>query len=247
MNAITPMPCVDRPSTGPDKVEQRGLFVRADCAAVLFDLDGTLIDSAPDLAGAVNDIRVARGLPPVPYERLRPMVGSGARGMVGAAFGLAPGDTGFETLRDAFLARYAERLLQETCVFAAVKPLLQAFAEAGLPWGIVTNKAMRFAELVVKGLGLHKESAVLIAGDTTPNAKPHPGPLLEAARRLGLPASRCVYVGDDPRDIQAGRSAGMVTFAAAWGYLGLGDSVEAWGADQVLQSPMQLLNWLKLA
>jgi phosphoglycolate phosphatase len=223
------------------------VVMRADYEAVLFDLDGTLIDSAPDLAGAANDLRAQHGLLPLPYEHLRPMVGSGARGMVGVAFGVRPGDASFEPLRDAFLARYAERLLQETRVFAAIEPVLQVLADAGLRWGIVTNKAMRFAEPVVQGLNLHHRSSVLIAGDSTPHAKPHPAPLLEAARRLDLPASRCIYVGDDLRDVQAGRSAGMATLAAAWGYLGAGEAIESWGADVVLDLPEQLLTWLELA
>ncbi len=215
--------------------------------AVLFDLDGTLIDSAPDLAGAINDLRVADGLPPLPYAALRPMVGSGARGMVGAAYGVAPGDPRFEPLRDRFLARYAERLLHDTRVFDAVQPVLDALAAAGLPWGIVTNKATRYAEPVVHGLGLHRRTAVLVCGDTTPHSKPHPAPLHEAARRLAVDASACAYVGDDHRDVVAGRAAGMATVAAAWGYLGDGDPVQAWGADAVIADPGELLNWLDLA
>ncbi|WP_088279616.1 phosphoglycolate phosphatase [Ideonella sp. A 288] len=215
--------------------------------AVLFDLDGTLIDSAPDLAGAANGLRAEHGLPPLPYEALRPMVGSGARGMVGAAFGVAPGHDRFEALKDAFLARYADRLLAETRVFDAVAPVLQALDEAGRPWGIVTNKAMRFAAPVIEGLGLQRRAAVVIAGDSTPHTKPHPEPLFEAARRMGIEAGHCVYIGDDRRDIQAGRSAGMATLAAAWGYLGAGESVESWGADHVLSLPDELLKWLELA
>jgi len=219
----------------------------ARAAAVLFDLDGTLVDSAPDLAGAANDLRVAQGLDPLPYERLRPMVGTGARGMVGVAFGLAPGDDGFEPLRDAFLARYAERLLQATRVFDAVEPMLAALEASGLRWGIVTNKAMRYAEPVVRGLALEARAAALIAGDTTPFSKPHPEPLFEAARRLGLSPGDCIYVGDDHRDIVAGRAAGMRTLAAGWGYLGCGEPIHAWGADAVLENPAALLNWLELA
>jgi len=219
----------------------------ARAAAVLFDLDGTLVDSAPDLAGAANDLRVAQGLDPLPYERLRPMVGTGARGMVGVAFGLAPGDDGFEPLRDAFLARYAERLLQATHVFDAVEPMLAALEASGLRWGIVTNKAMRYAEPVVRGLALEARAAALIAGDTTPFSKPHPEPLFEAARRLGLSPGDCIYVGDDHRDIVAGRAAGMRTLAAGWGYLGCGEPIHAWGADAVLENPAALLNWLELA
>ena len=214
---------------------------------ILFDLDGTLVDSAPDLAGTANDLRATHGLPPLPHGDLRPMVGAGARGMVGVAFGIAPGDPRFDELRDAFLARYADRLLQESCVFEAMQPVLDVLDAAGLTWGIVTNKAMRFAAPLVEGLGLANRAKVLIAGDTTPHAKPHPAPLLEAARRLGVPAEECAYVGDDLRDVQAGRAAGMVTLAAAWGYLGQGEPVHDWGADRVLSSPGALLHWLELA
>ncbi len=214
---------------------------------LLFDLDGTLVDSAPDLAGAANDLRAAHGLPALPQAQLRPMVGAGARGMVGIAFGVAPGEASFDALKDAFLARYAQRLLHSTRVFDAVQPVLDALDAAGLPWGIVTNKAMRFTAPLVDGLGLAQRARVVIAGDTTPHAKPHPAPLLEAARRVGVAPGRCAYIGDDHRDMQAGRAAGMATLAAAWGYLGQGEPIEAWGADHVLATPDQLLQWLELA
>jgi phosphoglycolate phosphatase len=214
--------------------------------AVLFDLDGTLIDSAPDLAGAANDLRREHGLSDLPYAALRPMVGSGARGMVGIAFGVAPGEPRYDDLRDRFLQRYAERLLQETTVFPRVEALLQALEARQWPWGIVTNKAACYSQPVVTGLHLQHRAAVLISGDTTPHAKPHPAPLLEAARRLGVAPARCVYVGDDQRDIVAGRAAGMATVAAAWGYLGAGEPIAAWGADAVIEQPDALLNWLEL-
>ena len=214
---------------------------------LLFDLDGTLVDSAPDLAGAANDLRADHGLPPLPYATLRPMVGSGARGMVGVAFGAVPGDSRFDPLKDAFLARYAERLLHSTQVFEAMLPVLDMLDRASLPWGIVTNKAMRFTAPLVDGLGLARRAKVVIAGDTTPHAKPHPEPLLEAARRIGVAPQACAYIGDDHRDMVAGRAAGMATLAAAWGYLGQGEPIDAWGADHVLAAPAQLLQWLELA
>jgi N-acetyl-D-muramate 6-phosphate phosphatase len=210
------------------------------CKAVLFDLDGTLIDSAPDLAGAANDLRSARGLAPLPFGQLRPMVGSGARGMVGRAFGVVPGDALFESLRDEFLARYEERLAQETRVFDAVGAVLERLQAHGLPWGIVTNKATRFSEPLVVAMGLRVGAATLVSGDTT-------APLLEAARRMGVAATDCIYVGDDLRDVQAGRAAGMATVAAAWGYLGDGEAIEAWRADHVIQTPHELLTLLGLA
>jgi len=215
--------------------------------AVLFDLDGTLVDSAPDLAGAVNEMREARGLAPLPLARLRPMVGAGARGMVGAALGVAPGDEGYEALRDEFLERYSGRLLRETAIFAAMEPVLQRLDAVPLAWGIVTNKALRFARPLIMGLALGERAKVLIGGDSTPFSKPHPEPLLEAARRIGVEPARCVYIGDDHRDVRAGRAAGMATLAAAWGYLGAGEAVADWGADAVIDAPDALLRWLELA
>jgi 2-phosphoglycolate phosphatase len=214
---------------------------------VLFDLDGTLVDSAPDLAGAANALRQARGLDPRPLAHYRPMVGAGARGMVGLALGVGPGDTGFEALRDEFLELYSQRLSAQTQVFAAMHPVLVALEARGAPWGIVTNKATRFTEPLVRALGLDLRAAVVVCGDTTAHAKPHPAPLLEAARRMGLPAADCVYVGDDLRDVQAGRAAGMATVAASWGYLGLGEAIEAWGADHVIHHPSALLQLLAIA
>ncbi len=215
--------------------------------AVLFDLDGTLIDSAPDLAGAGNDMRVARGLEPLPYERFRPMVGAGARGMVAIALQVGPSDEGFTELRDEFLARYEQRMTQQTHLFEAMRPVLAALQAQGLPWGIVTNKAKRFTVPLVRALGLHTQAAVVISGDTTPHAKPHPAPLLEAARQMALSPQHCIYVGDDLRDVQSGRAAGMGTVAAAWGYLGAGEPIHAWGADHVIETPRQLLNLLAMA
>jgi phosphoglycolate phosphatase len=221
--------------------------VNGRCDAVLFDLDGTVVDSAPDLAAAANWLRARDGLAPLPYERLRPMVGAGARGMIGVAFGVAPSEPAFDALRDAFLARYQECLLERTAVFAEMATTLDRLDAFGVPWGIVTNKATRFTLPLLEGLGLNRRAAAVVCGDTMPQAKPHPAPLLEAARRLELPASRCVYVGDDLRDVQAGRAAGMATAVAAWGYLGEGAGVHEWGADIVVNSPPELLNWLELA
>ena len=215
--------------------------------AVLFDLDGTLVDSAPDLAGAGNDMRVHRGLPALPLERFRPMVGSGARGMVGIALQVAPDSADYEALREEFLARYEARLTRESHVFAEMLPVLAALDARPLRWGIVTNKASRYAEPVVRGLGLEARAAVLICGDTTLHAKPHPAPLLEAAKRLGVVPAHCVYVGDDLRDMQAGRAAGMRTVAAAWGYLGQDAPIAAWNADAVFERPEELLQWLEMA
>lgn len=209
--------------------------------AILFDLDGTLIDSAPDLAGACNDMRLERALEPVPFDRLRAMVGSGARGMIGAGFGIVPADEGYSELRDEFLRRYEARMTRETQVFPAVAPLLAGFAEERIVWGIVTNKATRLAAPLVSALGLAGAAAALVCGDTTPHSKPHPEPLLEAARRLGLAPADCVYVGDDRRDVDAGRAAGMRTIVAAWGYLGAGEPPEAWAADAIIAAPSDLL------
>jgi phosphoglycolate phosphatase len=216
-------------------------------AAVLFDLDGTLVDSAPDLADAANEMRCRRGMAALPYARLRPHAGSGARGMLGVALAAVPGQPDYENLRDEFHACYEARMLAQTRVFAAAGELLDALDARQLPWGIVTNKALRFAEPMTRALGLLPRAQALVGGDSTAHTKPHPEPLLEAARRLRLPPQHCVYVGDDARDVAAGRAAGMATLAATWGYLGVERSVEQWGADDLLDCATDLLHWLELA
>jgi len=208
--------------------------------AVLFDLDGTLVDSAPDLAGAVNELLLEQGRPAMAVSDLRPMVGAGARGMLGLAFGITPDHADYEVLKNRFLELYRHRIVQESRVFEGVWELLDALEGHGTPWGIVTNKFSGLAELVTRGLGLRERTGVLIGGDTTGFAKPHPEPLLAAARHLGVPPEHCLYVGDDLRDIQAGRAAGMQTAAASWGYLGMGEAIDAWGADHLIHDLTQL-------
>ena len=216
--------------------------------AVLFDLDGTLIDSAPDLAGTGNDMRLARGLPALAYQQFRPMVGAGARGMVSIALGVTPDQTEFPALRDEFLNRYEGRMTQLTRVFDDMRPVLVQLQRSGVQWGIVTNKAARFTDPLVRQLQLDAAgAATVVSGDTTPHSKPHPAPLLEAARRLGVEAARCIYVGDDLRDVQAAHAAGMRAVAAAWGYLGSGDPIDRWGAEHVIRTPGELLKLLAMA
>jgi len=211
--------------------------------AVLFDLDGTLADTAPDLAAAVNWMRTQRGLEPTPYAVLRPTASAGARGMIGAAFGLAPGDAGYEDLRLEWFDRYQANMAEHSTLFDGVADLLDGLAAAGMAWGIVTNKPMRFTDPLVPLIGLAHAGCV-VSGDTTPHAKPHPAPLLEAARRLGIAPADCWYVGDDLRDIEAGRAAGMVTVACNWGYCGSIDPA-TWGADFLLDTPQDLLRTLR--
>ena len=208
--------------------------------AVLFDLDGTLADSAPDLAAAANAMREARGLGPLPLAALRPLASHGARGLLRAALAKTPGDADYEALSDEFLVRYEQALAVHTRLFPGVAALLAALETRGLAWGIVTNKAMRFTAPLVETLRLAIRAAVIVAGDTTAHSKPHPAPLLHAATRMRLAAGDCVYVGDDLRDIEAGRAAGMRTIAAAWGYCADSDPHD-WDADAVIDAPLELL------
>lgn len=213
--------------------------------AVLFDLDGTLIDSAGDLARAANAMRSARGLAALPLAQYRPHGGSGARGMLSQAFEAAPGDFGYDELRREFLDRYELLMYDSTRPFDGIGAELAGLQAAGLAWGIVTNKAERFALPLAAALKLG--AATVVGGDTTGHAKPHPAPLLEAARRLGVAPATCLYVGDDERDVMAGRAAGMATAVAAWGYLGQQANYTSWGADAELTSPGDLLKLLGLA
>jgi len=214
--------------------------------AVLFDLDGTLVDSAPDLGAAVDQMRVARGLPSYPLAHYRSHCGAGARGLLGAGFGITPADADFAAMREEFFSNYAACLTQRTHAFAGIENLLEVIQAKGLPWGVVTNKAMRFTDPMTRAMPLFASAAVVISGDTTPHAKPHPEPLLEACRRIGVDPQRCVYVGDDARDVSAGKAAGMYTVAARYGYLGAGSDVQSWGAHACIDAPrelLQLLDW----
>lgn len=206
--------------------------------AVLFDLDGTLADTAPDLVAAVNLLRTARGLAPAEYETLRPYASAGARGLLGAAFGLRPGDPDYEALRVTFLENYVAAIAAKTRLFDGIPELLETLTVADIPWGIVTNKAARLTDLLVPKIGLG-HAACVVSGDTTPHAKPHPAPLQEAARRIGISPEECWYVGDDLRDIEAGRAAGMTTIAAAWGYCGE-TAPATWNADGLMETPADL-------
>ncbi|VVD95816.1 Phosphoglycolate phosphatase [Pandoraea soli] len=203
--------------------------------AVLFDLDGTLADTALDLVAAVNKVRTDRGLAPGPFETLRLQASHGARGLIGSAFGVAPEDAAFPSLRDAFLANYEAALCVQSRLFDGIPALLEALAARGMPWGIVTNKAARLTDPLVELLGLAEGAACVVSGDTTPHSKPHPAPLLYAAERIGIAPGRIVYVGDDLRDIQAGKAAGMATVAAAYGYCGDSLAPAEWQADAVVE------------
>jgi phosphoglycolate phosphatase len=217
----------------------------AACRAVLFDLDGTLADTAPDLAAATNQMRVARGLPPAPIERLRPVASAGARGLIGAAFGIGPDDREFAAMREEFLSNYEANLRIGTVLFPGIDALLDDLDARDVRWGIVTNKVARFTTPLVGLLELDKRAACVVSGDTTPHSKPHPAPLLHAAAALGVEPQHVVYVGDDLRDIQAGHAAGMPTIAAAYGYCGNELPPLDWNAHYVADTADALLVLLR--
>lgn len=211
--------------------------------AILFDLDGTLADTAPDLAGAVNQLRIERGLTPTDYASLRPVASAGARGLIGVAFGITPQDENYPVLRDSFLKNYEAAIAVHSRLFDGIPELLARLQEKDIAWGIVTNKVTQLTNQLVPKIGLN-HAACIICGDTTAFPKPHPAPLIEAAKRIGIPAQDCWYVGDDLRDIQAGQAAGMYSIAAGWGYCG--DILPStWNADALADSPAQLLALLE--
>ena len=218
----------------------------ANIDAVLFDLDGTLIDSAPDLGAAADQMRLNRGLLSLPSADYRPMAGSGARGMLGVAFGITPDHEDFEIFKEEFFRNYEACMTERTYAFDGVVDLIAKLDQAGIKWGVVTNKSERFALPLTRAMTLFKTAQTIVGGDTTPHAKPHPAPLLEAARRIGVAPEKCVYVGDDERDIIAGRAARMSTVAAAYGYLGASHETAHWKADATIQTPGQLLQLLRM-
>jgi phosphoglycolate phosphatase len=208
---------------------------------VLFDLDGTLADTAPDLAAVANRQRAARGLPPLPIDELRPLASRGARGMIGRALGVDAAAPEYPALRDQFFDWYEAALCINTRLFPGIEATLQGIEARGVRWGIVTNKIARFTVPLLRALRLDARTACVVSGDTTPHAKPHPEPLRHALRICGVPASAALYVGDDRRDIEAGRAAGVRTVVARYGYLGADAAPDTWGADHAIDRPADLL------
>ena len=213
-------------------------------AAVLFDLDGTLADTAPDMARTVNLMREARGLAAVPVDEVRPFVSQGARGMIGAAFDVRPDNPDFPAMRAEFLALYADNLCIDTRLFPGMGELLDTLEARDIAWGVVTNKFERLARPVLAGLGLERRAGVIVGGDTCPRPKPFPDPLLHAAATLGVAPMRTLFVGDDERDVQAARAAGMPVIVAGYGYLGDGPPPVFWNADGIANDVKEITAWI---
>ena len=211
--------------------------------AVLFDLDGTLADTAPDLSHAVNSMRKSRGLAALPLSATRPVASLGARGLLNVGFGIGPEHPDYRAMREEFLSLYERNICRETRLFPGTAELVDTIIGRGLSWGIVTNKAERLARLLLGKLGVTPSVSCIIGGDSTPNLKPHPGPLLAACRVIGEDPRTCIYVGDDRRDVEAAHAAGMKAAIVEWGYLNGGEP-ESWGADWMLEKPQDLLRFL---
>lgn len=217
----------------------RGVSAGTRPAAVLFDLDGTLVDTAPDMVSALNALLLERDLPPQPFGKARAFVSNGAAGLLRLSY------PEFETTRDRelhqrFLALYAERICLESCLFPGMEELLARLEGAGVPWGVVTNKPGALTEALLKALDLRRRAACIVSGDTLPERKPHPRPVLHALETLGAPAAESWYAGDAHRDIQSGRAAGTRTVAVRYGYVEPGQDPHAWGADAVVDTIPEL-------
>lgn len=214
---------------------------------ILFDLDGTLADTAPDMTAALNKLLREQGHQPLPRAAVRNYVSRGAMGVLRRAFGDELANDEFERLRERFLELYAADLCVDTRVFPGMPDVLAHIEALGLKWGVVTNKTASLTDRLVQSLGLDARAACVVSGDTTDQRKPHPKPLLHACRCCGCSPSSCVYIGDDPRDIQAGEAAGMLTLVALYGYIGEQEDPYTWGADGVLNDISELPGWLRAA
>lgn len=211
---------------------------------VLFDLDGTLLDTAPDLAHALNTLLQEQGQPALPYERIRPVVSHGGRALIETGFNITENEPGFDDLRRRLLEIYRDNISNHTCLFPGMEELLEQLETRQFNWGVVTNKPAWLTEPLLANLNLASRAACIVSGDTTQNRKPHPEPMLYACTSAGSQAAQCVYIGDAQRDIEAGRQAGMKTLAALYGYIGTQDQPEKWGADALVDNPLEILEWL---
>ncbi len=211
---------------------------------VLFDLDGTLADTAPDLAFALNTVLQEQGRTPLPYENIRPVVSHGGIALIKHGFGIDETAAEFQPLRQRLLDIYRDNIARETRLFDGMDELLQQLEQRGLNWGVVTNKPGWLTEPLLEQLGILERAAAVVSGDTLPERKPHPAPMLLACEQAGSEAVQCLYVGDAERDIEAGRNAGMATLVALFGYLGENDHPESWQADGMVKSALEILDWL---
>ncbi len=211
---------------------------------VLFDLDGTLLDTAPDLAYALNRVLEAKGRTPLPFTEIRPHASHGARSLLKLGFDLRPVDENYEELRLELLDIYQDNLAVRTRLFPGMDTVLDAIEQRNLNWGVVTNKPSWLTDPLMKALDLSQRAACIVSGDTTGNSKPHPEPMLYASRLTGSAPEECLVVGDAARDVEAGCLAGMRTLIALFGYVGPDDKPDTWGADGAIRQPEDLLEWL---
>jgi len=209
--------------------------------AILFDLDGTLIDTAPDMGAALNNLLIEERLAPIPLEIIRPYVSQGALVLTRLGFFEQVAESEIEPLRLRYLDHYRAIVADDSVLFDGFEEVLDRLEEQNIPWGIVTNKPQWLTTPLLEQMGLHKHAAVVICGDTLEKRKPHPLPLIIAAETIGIACKNCVYVGDDPRDIEAGRAAKMKTLIAAYGYIHKDTSLDEWQAEGIIESPLDLL------
>jgi len=214
--------------------------------AVLFDLDGTFADTAPDLAASLNHARATRNLPPLPIDLLRPQASHGSRGLLEVGFGIEPGHPDFDTLRNIFLDHYGRNICVHTRLFDDMAQLIDELERRNIHWGIVTNKPHRYTVPLMQALGYAERASCLISGDTCAHAKPHPEPMLKACQIIGVPPAECLYLGDDLRDMRAANAAGMAGIIASYGYVNGDATVENWNAQGSVDKPTELITYLAL-
>jgi N-acetyl-D-muramate 6-phosphate phosphatase len=212
--------------------------------AVLFDLDGTLVDTAPDLGAALNAMRQRRGLAEIPSAEYRPQASHGSQGLLRIGFDIDQRHPDFTALRQEFLGHYAANLTRNSPLFPGMADVIDTLDERGIKWGVVTNKPDEYTQPLLDHLGLLERAAFVVSGDTCTQAKPHPAPLLHACRLARVAVERCLYVGDAERDVQAANAAGMPALVALYGYLGPHDHPDAWGAHGFIHAPAALLDWI---
>ncbi len=237
---------LSRADARPSPARGSGVGGEGSIPAVLFDLDGTFADTAPDLAAALNHTRATRGLPPLPLETIRPQASNGSRGLLRLGFGIEPDAPDYNELRDIFLEHYERNICAHTRMFPGMAELVNELERRGIKWCIVTNKPHRYTLPLMQALGMASRASCLISGDTCAHAKPHPEPLLKACEIMGATPAQTLYLGDDLRDMQAANAAAMPGIIASYGYVGPDASIANWNAKGSVDTPAELLSFLEL-